>query len=191
MLLVAELERIRRETESASVEAGKLCATLSETELAWRPEPGRWSIAEHLLHLDTTTHTFLPVVDRTIQEARSKGLTSEGPFRLGMKGRLFVWYNEPPPAFRLPAPKALVPKLDGGVAEALPGFLRSQAMMLERVEGANGIDISRAQLASPFASYIRMSLYALFSVFTAHERRHLWHMANVRRRLVEHSKPTC
>ena len=130
MSLVAELEKIRQETQAASGEARVLCDGLSEAELAWRPEPGRWSIAEHLLHLDTTTRTFLPVVDRTIEEARSKGFTSQGPFRLGLKGRLFVWYNEPPPAFRLPAPKALHPVMQGTPAEALPRFLDSQAQML-------------------------------------------------------------
>jgi len=193
MPLVPELERIRREAETASAEAGRLCDGLGEESLAWRPQTGRWSIAEHLLHLEMTTRTFLPVVDQSIAEARSKGLTSPGPFRLGLKGRLFVWYNEPPPMFRLPAPKALQPITQGAATEALPRFLQSQRLMLERLELANGLDIARARLASPFASYIRMSLFALFSVFTAHERRHLWHISNLRRQLAERAEamPQC
>jgi len=188
MPLVAELEKIRKEAEAASAEAGRLCDSLGEESLAWRPQPGRWSIAEQLLHLEATTHAFLPVVDQSIAEARSKGLTSTGPFRLGLKGQLFVWYNEPPPVFRLPAPKVLRPRMEAAVTEALPRFLKSQMLMMERLELANGLDITRARLASPFASYIRMSLFALFSVFTAHERRHLWHMAKLRRQLAERAE---
>jgi len=190
MTLVAELEGIRQEAEANRVQAAALCDGLSEEQLAWRPQPGRWSIAENLVHLETTTDVFLPSVDRAIEEARRRKLYGNGPFRLGMIGRLFVWYVEPPPAIRLPAPRPLRPLLEGPATEALPQFLKAQDRMLERVEASNGLDLARARTVSPLASYIRMNLLAFFRVFTGHERRHLWQAANVRQRLLEPAPST-
>jgi hypothetical protein len=181
MALVPELEKIRQEAEAASAQARALCEGLGEGQLAWRPQPGQWSIAENLLHLETTTQVMLPNVDRAIDEARHKGLCSHG---LGRMGRFYVWYVEPPPPIRLPAPRMLRPVLEGSSLDALPRFLRSQDLMLDRLERADGVDIAQARFISPMASYIRMSLYALFSVFTAHERRHLWQATNVRQKLM-------
>ena len=105
---------------------------------------------------------------------------SDGPFRLGLIGKFYVWYVEPPPRLRLSAPKPLVPLLEGPASNALPRFLHSQELMKQRFENANGIDLRRTRIASPFASYIKMDLLTLFSVFTGHERRHIWQASNVR-----------
>lgn len=184
-MLPAALERIRGEAEANEKRLQALVAELGETELAWRPQPKSWSIAEILIHLRLTNEACLPAVDRAIEEARRKGLLSEGPFRLGRMGRFFVWYVEPPPVIRLPAPKVLRPLLEGRASEALPQLLESRRAVLERMEGAAGIDLVRARFVSPFASFVKMDLLAMFSVFTAHERRHLWQGENVRKALEE------
>ena len=158
---------------------------LGDAELAWRPEPGRWSIAEILIHLRLTNEACLTAIDRAIEDARRQKLFAGGPFRLGWMGRFFVWYVEPPPVIRLPAPAVLRPPMEGRVGDALPRLLESRRQMLERMEAASGLDLERVRFASPFASFVKMSLLAFFSVFTAHERRHLWQGENVRRRLSE------
>ena len=183
MTLAPELERIRKEVEATNAKAVVLCRGLEGEQLAWRERPGRWSIAEILLHLEITTHVCLPSVDQAIDEARRKKLHGAGPFNIGMMGRLFVWYVEPPPAIKLPSPRVLIPMLQGPADEVLPRFLRSQQLMLQRLEAANGIHLTRARFISPFASFVRMNLLALFSVFTAHERRHLWQASNLRQQL--------
>ena len=99
-------------------------------------------------------------------------------------GAFLVWYVESPPVMRLPAPKALRPALLGHPSKALGDFLSLQAAMLQRMEDAGGLDLTGPRFASPLASYIRMNLLELFSVFNGHSRRHLWQAANVRRFLV-------
>jgi hypothetical protein len=183
MTLAPELEKIRQETEAVNAQAKALCEGLTEEQMAWRPQPEKWSIAENLVHLDLTTRAVLPVVDKAIEEAQQKKFYSDGPFPLGIMGRFFVWYAEPPPVLKLPAPKSIRPMLQGTAMGALPQFLRSQQLMLERLERANGIDLNRTRITSPFASFVRMSLFALFSVFTGHERRHIWQASNVRKQL--------
>lgn len=184
------LEGIRQEAEANEKRLVALVAGLGEEELAWRPRPKSWSIAEILIHLRLTNEACLPALDRAVEEARERGLLSEGPFRLGWMGRFFVWYVEPPPVIRLPAPRVLRPLLEGRASQALPRLLESRREVLARMDGALGIDLVRARFVSPFASFVKMDLLALFSVFTAHERRHLWQSENVRKALQVRRKAT-
>jgi DinB superfamily len=179
----AELLRTAREITEASAHAEALCRGLDELELAWRPRSDAWSIAEILRHLELTTKVFLPGLDEAAERARRLGRLGPGPYRLSTWGRLLVWYVEPPPPIRLPAPKPLRPPLDGQPGEALPCFLESQRQIAGRLPALEGIDLARAVYVSPIARYIRMSLLAFLRVHTAHERRHLWQGDNVRRRI--------
>lgn len=179
MPLIPELERIRTETDEISMRAEELCNGLSEQQLSWRPDPSSWCIAEVLLHLDKTTRIFLPLIDRAIEDSRRQGRLSNGPFRLGWMGRFYVWYAGPLARIRLPAPKPLVPVLKESASNALPQFLQSQELMKQRFNDANGVDLARTRITSPFASFIKMNLFVLFSVGTAHECRHISQASNV------------
>ena len=183
MDLVPELENIRKQTDANSERFRELCHGLDESQLKWRPRPNSWCIAEVLLHLEKTTHVFLPPIDGAIENARRDGRLSKCPFRLGRMGKFYVWYVEPPPRIRLPAPKIVRPAFEGAAFDALPRFLRSQELMKQRLTDANGIDIVHARITSPLARFIKMSLFAVFSVFVAHERRHIWQASNIRRQL--------
>lgn len=166
---------------AVNAEAAALCEGLTRDQLAWRSHPRKWSIAQNLFHLCTTTETFLPAIDRALMESRRRKLLGAGPFRLGWYGRVLVWYVEPPPKIRLPAPKALQPDLSGPPERALETFLILQAAMMRRMEEASGLNLTGLRFPSPLASYIRMNLLEFFSVFNGHSRRHLFQAANVRR----------
>ena len=114
--------------------------------------------------------------DQQCQDERSAERWS---VQAGNHGRFFVWYVEPPPKMRFPAPRALLPTNDSDAGCALSGYLRSQAAMLGRVVAANGVDLRRARFQSPFTRLVKMDLLALFSVWTAHERRHLEQLRRV------------
>lgn len=179
MALCFELERLRREADAARDELRALLAPLSEAQLCWRPAPGKWTLAEIATHLTLTAQLCLPAVDRALEEAERRGWRSLGPFRLTPMGHFFVWYVEPPPAIRLPAPRPLVPPPECSPREALPEFLRWQEEVVDRMERASGYDLNRARFRSPFAKFVTMDLLAVFSVFTAHERRHIWQARNL------------
>jgi len=179
--LCPELEKIQQEIEDLDRRSAALCAGLSQESIARRPEPGRWSIAENLIHLRITCETFIPGVDAAMAEGRANRIHGSGPFRLGLMGRFFVWYVEPPPVIRLPAPKQLRPVLPEGPVDPLAQFLESQHQMAERLRAANGLDLNRVRITSPLAKFVRMDLLAFFAVFTGHGRRHLWQAENVRR----------
>jgi hypothetical protein len=174
---------LRADLLSVNAEAVALCEGLTPEQIGRRTDPGKWSIGENLLHLCITSEVFMPAVDRAIAETRRRGLRSAGPFRLNWYGRLLVRYVEPPPLIRLPAPKPLRPAAGGPLDDVLEKFLGKQAMVQQRIEDADGLDLQGFRFGSPLASYVRMNLLEFFSVGNGHSRRHLWQAAGVRHRL--------
>lgn len=179
MAICFELETLRHEADATRDQLQALVRGLSEEQLGWRAGAGKWTIAEILTHLSLTAQICLPAVDRAMDEAERRGWKSLGPFCLTTMGRFFVWYVEPPPKIKLPAPAPLLPKLNGPASEAWPEYLRRHGEVVERMERASGYDLNRARFRSPFARFVTMDLLAVFSVFTAHERRHIWQAKNV------------
>ena len=168
---------------AVDAEVEKLCAGLSEEQLSWCPRPGRWSIAQNLAHLRTTTEVFLPAVDSALKASRILGLSSEGPFVLSPFGRLIVWRMDARPIVKMRAPKILRPRLLGPAASELEYFLTSQQALRERIAEAHGLDLTAWRFSSPVASYFRVNLLEFFSALNAHSRRHLWQAGNVRQAL--------
>ncbi len=178
------LDEIRAEVAAVNEQAQKLCAGLTDEQLGWRPQPGKWSIAENLVHLNVTTQLYVPHIQKALRHAREKGLTGSGEFDLGVIGTWFVVdYLEPPFRMKSKAPKMIRPILQGSAADALPQFLRSQELFLKQVDAAEGLDLGRAVFVSPFSSLFRMKLIAAFATVTAHARRHLWIAGKIREKI--------
>lgn len=174
-------------TLAVDAEAVKLCASLSEKQLSWCPRPGRWSISQNLAHLRATTEVFLPAIDSVLEASRKQKLHRQGPFTLTLYGRLMVWRMQSRPIVRLKAPKALQPQLRGFPASELEYFLNAQAAMRQRIQDADGLDLTALRFSSPLASYFRVNLLEFFCVFNAHSMRHLRQANNVRRALAPSS----
>jgi len=177
------LDDIRSEVAAVDAEAQRLCGDLSEEQLSWRPQPGKWSIAENLAHLNITTQAYVPSIQRALHLARERGLKGSGAFDLGLTGKLFVGYLEPPFKVKTKAPKMIQPLLQGPASDALPQFLRGLEAFGKLVNSAEGVDCARAGFVSPFASILHMKLIAAFATVTAHDRRHLWIIQRLREQM--------
>ncbi|WP_114207296.1 DinB family protein [Acidisarcina polymorpha] len=181
---LAKTAELSEASLAVDLEAKQLCTGLTEEELTWRPRPGKWSVVENLSHLRATTEVFLPVVDCALEASRTMGLRSEGPFALSPLGRLIVWRMDARPVIKMRAPKPLQPRLLSSAGSELDHFLSSQAALRERIEEANGLDLTAWRFTSPVASYFRVNLLEFFSAFNAHSRRHICQASNVRRALL-------
>lgn len=195
-----ELAERAEELRRAAGRAEELAGGLTEGQLRWRPDPDSWSVAECLEHLVRTGEVYLRVLDRAIDGAREDGLLGEGPFRHGFTDRWLVRLLEPPPGWKLPAPRIVDPRepsradrasaggVRGGDGPAAGGepraggcrrFVALQDRLTRRLEDADGLDLSRVKLRSPFVPLVRMDLGTAFAVVAAHQRRHLWQAERV------------
>ncbi|HEX8475285.1 MAG TPA: DinB family protein [Pyrinomonadaceae bacterium] len=179
--LVAELDDYRRQVEAVKADVADLLKGLTDVQFNWRSAPGRWSIGECLAHLNLTGQVYLRVIDRGIEQGRTGKLMSAGPYRHGWFGKFFLRKSEPPvKTIKIKAPKIIVPVAEHLIAVVAPAFMSLQEQLLRRLREANGLDLGRIKITSPFIKFIRFDLGHSIAITIAHERRHLWQAREVR-----------
>jgi hypothetical protein len=146
-----------------------------------RPRANAWSVGECLIHLQLTADAYLPIWRKACDEARALALVaSRAPFTLDLWGRFFVWFLEPPPKLRFPAPRSFQPNRDRlGEVCVLSTFLASQDSVLKVIAEADGLPLDRMAIRSAFDPRLRYSLWSSFCANAAHHRRHLWQAERV------------
>lgn len=170
--LVPELEARRRDYRAAAAEARERFGGLTQAQLAWRPEPGRWSVAECLDHLHVTGEEVLARVGQAAERGWARGTTGSPPFRYGWLGRWFVRANAPA-GRRVSAPKVFRPRAGRPPVGALDDFLALQDELAAALERADGLDLARVRARSPVTPLLRIGIGSWFAVVAVHQARHL------------------
>ncbi len=180
--VIPELEGYQDQLLSIQQDAPGIVAQLTGEQFNWRPAPGKWSIAECFDHLNATARVFLAKIDRSITEAKAKGLTGTGPFAYGLIDRLMIRAMEPPPRFRTRSPKVVRPAghTTRDREAVMREFMEWQDRFAARIQEADGLELSRARVQSPFGRWLTYSLGGAFAIALAHERRHVWQAKQVR-----------
>lgn len=179
-MLVDDLQNYHQQFLSIKFEAQNLFGSLSDNQLNWQPGSNRWSVGQCIDHLLVTGRNSLSHINEAVSEARSKGLTSQGPFRYGMIEKWFVRQMEAHARMRFKAPQAYIPSSDWLSAEIVPSFCVLQEEFLMCIEAANGIDLSRTKVKNPVSRWFRLSVGQELAFNAAHERRHLWQARRVK-----------
>lgn len=176
--LIPELESFHRQFDAIKAEVTDLTAGLTETQWNWRPAAGSWSIAECLDHLNIFGRDSQATMYGMIEQARTRGFFSRGPFRGTLLGTLLIWLIEPPYRIRFKAVKSLVPGSAHRSRDVLSTFLALQGELQDLLAAANGIDLGGVKAALPTRP--RVTLGEWIAVVAAHERRHLWQARQIR-----------
>jgi DinB family protein len=161
--------------------AETLVSGLTPDQLLRRPEPGKWSIAECIVHLNITAATVQKLMQRAIEHGKKQNVVGNGPFSVGPKGRLMIWIAEPPPKFRIRAPKNVRPPaaIDDPL-QLLPNFLRAQDEWERLLRDQEGLHLGKLKAGQ---GVFRMRLAAALPWMMAHQRRHLLQAENVKRQI--------
>jgi len=174
--LSAQVDDIRRRAEA-------LVDSLGAEQLTQRPDPGKWSIAECLAHLNITANVVQPLIAMAIQRGKNAKRFGTGPFPLGFRGKMLIWIATPPPKFRIRAPQSVAPPVTiANPTQLLPEFLTLQDEWQRLWNGAEGLDMGRINIGrrlSPF--YCHLS--AVFPWMMAHQQRHLLQAEKVKAQL--------
>lgn len=168
--------------------AQQLVSGLTADQLTHRPDPANWSIAECFEHLNLTAAAVQPRIAEAIERGKKENITGMGPFSPGLLGRLAIWVAEPPPKFRLRAPKNIAPKLAGGdPSRTIADFMKVQDGWENLVRNCAGLDQNRITVPGLFPGLPPLRLAAPITWMLAHQRRHLWQAENVKEQIMEHS----
>lgn len=169
-----DLDEVAREVRRQTSEAETLTDPVTPAGLTWRPGPDRWSVAGHLAHLSIVNGPYQEAVRRALQDGRSGGRLSDGPYRHPWFGRWFAASMEPPPRRRWRTARAMVPDPEVQGVDALSAFRACQDELAALVAESRGLDLGRLRISSPFMRLLRFSVGAAFGILLAHNRRHLW-----------------
>lgn len=180
--MAPELAELDRQFAALKAEASELVSGLKGSQFNWRPDPRSWSMAECLLHLNIVGDRYVHVLEKTLAEARARGLVGQGPFGYGWLGKWLLANTEPPPKRKFKAPRSFTPTDDQPITAVLPTFLHLQEQLALRIEQANGLDLARVKVPAPGLGPVKLNLHITFAWIAAHERRHLWQARQVRNR---------
>ena len=154
--------------------AARLCASLTTSQFNWRPDAGRWSAAECLVHLNISAKLFGEAIQTAADQGRAVGLVGSGPFRYGLLSRWLLRAVKPGNNKRYKTPRKFAPQpTTYEVKPVLDEFRMAGDRWDECLRRANGLDLARVKVPSPAIPLLRFQLGALFAMQTAHERRHL------------------
>jgi len=181
----AELGEVKQELLDARERARRLSEGVSDTLWATTPGPGRWSIAECVIHLNITSERFIPIVDDAIREGREMGVLATAPLRRDLVGWLLAKWLEPPYRMRSKTTAPFVPGRIEPMADVLERFDYLQGELLVRIDRAQGLPLERLRVVSPFNAKVRYNLYSAFRLLPVHQRRHLWQAENIRAQLAQ------
>jgi len=177
-----DLDAMLEQIAAIKAEGQAIVGALTEDELNWHPAATSWSILDCLEHLNVGVTKALPAFDRSIEGGRARNQTGSGPFAYGWFSRMMIASMEPPPKFRMRAPRVIrvQPSRARCSADIVPEFVRIRDQLADRIRAADGLDLARVKLISPVNRLVRMPLGAYFHFILAHDRRHLWQARNVR-----------
>jgi hypothetical protein len=168
------LEDVEAELSEATSRAWQLVRSTDGRLFTVRPTAQDWSAAECLAHLSLSSEEFLPIIQKAIHEAREKGLTSNRKPAMDVVGRTFRWFLEPPIRKRVKTAGRFVPRSARAKAEAFGEFAALQSKLVDALHAAEGLDLRKIKIPSPFDRRVKYNLYSAFRILVAHQRRHLW-----------------
>jgi len=171
--LSPQLAAIATELTEASATCRALVAKFPPEKLWQRPAKGGWSVGECIDHLTTTTHQMVPRLESILTNA-PKG--SE-PYKMDLKGRLIVWFMEPPYRMKFKAVEHFQPHASD--KDVVSEFLSSQEVAVSALHRCNGLDLNRMKFISPVDERTSYNAYAALRLLPAHQRRHLWQAQRV------------
>ncbi len=174
-----ELAEHLEQIETQNTEVSELTERLTQVQFDWRPGPDRWSVGEHLAHLTLTNRPYLEAIGPALSAARAAGWTGRGPFRYGWLGNWFARSMEPPPRMRVRTARRLEPHAGRTKEEVAREFAVTQEMLARAIREADGLDLRRASIRSPFLKVFKLSVGQAFNVLMGHNRRHLWHIRQI------------
>ncbi len=166
------------ELDACTAHARRLAERAGDEGFRTRPPSGRWSLGEHLTHLNLTTEAYLPILQGLHDASATEARDETRRYSRDWLGAFLCWMIQPPVRVRFKTPPSFVPNADAPRAQVLAAFEHLNSVLGDRVKSLGGSDLNTPKVASPFAPNTKYNAWTAVTVLTAHQRRHLW--------LVEH-----
>jgi hypothetical protein len=175
-----EIERLLYQVKVIRQEADGLVAGLDGAHFNWRPADGGWSIAQCFDHLNLTNRRFLDILKASVEQARREGKLDDGPYTYSFLSRWMFRAISPPVKRKFRAARRFQPADEKAPDVVMTEWARTHDEFVEVLQRASGLDLARIKVPSPVTRLLRYDLGMAFWILTAHDRRHLAQVRNIR-----------
>lgn len=135
-----------------------------------RLKPSKWSVAEHISHIEIVNRLYINKIEDTLSISSS----SDEKFTSSLIGKWFAKLMEPPVRVRLKTFKPMNPQKVLDVDQLREQFVETNKKLIELAERACSENKLNLKMSSPVTDLIKLKLGDAFNVVTAHARRHVW-----------------
>src|SRR5947209_7623207 len=162
-----QLARIQTELTDALRRAKLVAGPSIDNTWNARPAPSQWSVAECLIHLNLTSRAFLPLIDDAINRGSEQARFKKTRHRMDFVGRL-LWVAS---TISLPikTTEPFVPARGELKDVVLAEFGALQNQLTGHLDRAEGLDLGKLRIVSPFDTRIKYNLYSCFRLIPAHQ----------------------
>ena len=173
--LAGEVTMVMETIRNASLAGGEL--------LNSPPQPGKWSVAQIVEHLNTYNRYYIPYMQRALGTAQ-KG---NGTFSPGWLGNYFTksMYSEVKTANKvankMSAMKGHIPAERLDAAAVTEEFIEAQQQLLALLEAMRGKDLAGVKIPITISRFIKIRLGDAARFLVAHQVRHLLQVNNAMR----------
>jgi hypothetical protein len=157
---------------------------LSEKQLNWRPNPGIWSIAEVLAHLNSYARYYHPVMQKKIETTRFRNAKEDfmsSPLgRSAWKSMKLGRLNNVKRKFK--APKGYNPTIDPDLIQGneVSDFLELQQELLKIIEASSEVNLRKVKVPISISKIVRLRFGDALLFVAYHNERHMQQMLNLK-----------
>lgn len=164
------LTQLQSDIRQIILQAEKLKA-LSSEHLQQTPQPGKWSVAQVLEHLNMYARFYTKAIEEKITGREG---TAKTAFKTGWLGNYF--YNMMLPQNgavkkKMKAPKKAVPVAQPNGPQMLHEFIAHQHQLLNLLQICKTVSLN-TRIPISISKFIKLKLGDTFRFITAHEQRH-------------------
>ncbi len=167
------LAQLTERTQS-NLAAGREFLALDDATLHLRPRPDAWNALENFAHLNYYGDYYLPEIRKQI--AATKHRSDTATFTSSWLGNYFAAGMKPGPqtrkinTFKKANPVNFDPVPD---RSAIEEFIRQQEEMLELLQLASDVDLTRTKTGTSLSEFVRLRLGDTLRVVIYHNWRHV------------------
>lgn len=167
------LHQYYQQIEAILDKAVKEWQNLAPEKLLATPQPGAWSAAQCMAHLNAYGNYYLPAIEKAIEKAQAEGSKAAKEFRSGWLGAYFTKLMLPDSKTKMKSPANAIPPAVVEPVETLAQFIDQQERMLKLIEKARSVNLNMVRIPISILPWLRLKLGDTFGFYTAHHRRHV------------------
>jgi len=166
------LSGVKQALEEIARDAQAAFGDLDARQLNWRPDPGRWSVAQCFEHLLVANELMFRAAEAALDPAEPRTIRQRLPVLPGLLGRMLIRSQAPGATRRFTASPKATPVSSDIPSDIIPRFVEQHRAAVLRVPTLDERGATRAILTSPFVHVITYSVLDGWRLVAAHDRRH-------------------